>query len=239
MKRREKLLDANPYCRMCLDKGLEVLAQEVDHVIPLHAGGPDIDSNTQNLCIPCHAAKSRRDGSLMASNYKGLRRQNMDALLHPATLRPSRIPLTIVCGPAGGGKSTYIQGNKSSADIIIDMDMIRAELGIGSREWDTRTLERSLERRNELLASLAQATAPRAWFIVSAASSAERAWWRQALQPESVVVVMADEQECISRISRTRTGERAERSIKAASKWWQEYTQSSDDQIIKTDAEKQ
>lgn len=36
---------------------------EVDHITPLHQGGPDVDSNTQNLCVSCHKEKTKLDGS--------------------------------------------------------------------------------------------------------------------------------------------------------------------------------
>ena len=61
MVRRERLLLANPLCAMCLERGITTAAMEVDHIIPLHQGGPDIDSNTQNLCHACHSVKTARD----------------------------------------------------------------------------------------------------------------------------------------------------------------------------------
>lgn len=63
MERRARLLIASPLCAICLQRGLTTAAIEVDHVIPLHQGGPDIDSNTQNLCVPCHQEKTKQDGS--------------------------------------------------------------------------------------------------------------------------------------------------------------------------------
>jgi 5-methylcytosine-specific restriction protein A len=63
MERREKLLRANPLCAMCLQRGMSTPAREVDHVTPLHQGGPDVDSNTQNLCVSCHKEKTALDGS--------------------------------------------------------------------------------------------------------------------------------------------------------------------------------
>lgn len=34
---------------------------EIDHIIPLHKGGKDVDQNCQSLCVPCHQAKSFRE----------------------------------------------------------------------------------------------------------------------------------------------------------------------------------
>jgi 5-methylcytosine-specific restriction endonuclease McrA len=225
----------NGLCQSCKEQGRVSLGVEVDHKIPLFAGGSDDDENKWLLCVPCHVAKTKRDGSRrFPSHVVDRKRSHIEGLLRPASLQPSRIPLTIVCGPAAGGKSTYIKSNAKPGDIIIDMDAIRTELGIGINDWDSSTLERSLERRNQILASLSSATAPHAWFIISAASSAEREWWRQALQPVSVVVVLASERMCLDRIAKTRQGERAARSVKATKKWWREYTLSEADEVIRT-----
>lgn len=82
MDRRERLLSAKPWCAMCIRKaGIHAsdledvmrkceeqgiafpFAAEVDHVVPLHKGGPDTDENTQNLCVPCHLEKTKTDVS--------------------------------------------------------------------------------------------------------------------------------------------------------------------------------
>lgn len=44
-------------CRHCGSVGTEQTL-ELDHVIPLHDGGPDAESNMQTLCSPCHASKT-------------------------------------------------------------------------------------------------------------------------------------------------------------------------------------
>ncbi|KAF4408667.1 HNH endonuclease [Streptomyces lycii] len=48
-------------CESC---GLRYLASavDVDHIVPLCAGGADVDGNVQYLCrAVCHRAKTRRD----------------------------------------------------------------------------------------------------------------------------------------------------------------------------------
>ena len=232
MKERHTALVAGLFA--CVDCGHISASNEIDHNIPLEQGGANHQSNYRVRCIPCHAAKSKRDGSARR-NYNAQDNQaHIRALLQPGNLRPSAIPLTIVCGPAGGGKSTFIKRNKNSNDLVIDMDAIRIELGIGSDQWDASTLERSLTRRNELLAGLAESSAPQAWFIVSAATNAEREWWRQALQPMRLVVVMASQALCLHRIQATRDQDRAARSLRATVKWWSDYSNASGHEVIDT-----
>ena len=58
---RQRVLDADPLCRMCDAAGLVTAAQEVDHIVPLHRGGTDDPDNLQGLCKPCHAIKTAED----------------------------------------------------------------------------------------------------------------------------------------------------------------------------------
>lgn len=218
----------------CVDCGHISVSNEIDHEIPLEQGGANHPSNYRVRCINCHRAKSKLDGSARRSFNAQDNQAYMQELLRPRTLKPSGIPLTIVCGPAGGGKSTFIRRHKGKADLVIDMDAIRTELGIGSEQWDADTLKRSLTRRNELLAGLATSNAPRAWFIVSAATNAERKWWGQALQPERLVVVMASQELCLHRIGASRQGDRAARSTRATVKWWSEYTNEAGHEVVNT-----
>ena len=42
-------------CRRC---GRVTADGEVDHIVPLHMGGRDVDENQQWLCVSCHQEKS-------------------------------------------------------------------------------------------------------------------------------------------------------------------------------------
>ena len=55
-------LAREPLCRMCLKANRYTSASEVDHILPLAAGGERFDSNNlQSLCRPCHQEKTRED----------------------------------------------------------------------------------------------------------------------------------------------------------------------------------
>lgn len=59
-KARVRHLKQNPLCVHCLEKGLIVPANEVDHVIP-HKGDKKLfwdKDNWQSLCKPCHSRKT-------------------------------------------------------------------------------------------------------------------------------------------------------------------------------------
>lgn len=237
---RKRIWLLNPCCAMCGRLTFFPHGFDLDHIEPLDKGGSNDDYNLQVLCNGpdgCHTIKTKLDGGSDWSRKvaPGLEQDRINRLLHPSTLRPSAIPLTIVCGPAGGGKSTYIKQHAAPDDIIIDMDMIRVELGIGPDHWDTGTLERSLTRRNEMLAALATASSGKAWFIVSAATEQERTWWAAMLKPERTLIVMAPAKTCIQRIKATRTGERASRAVKATVKWWTNYLPDDKSIEVKTD----
>ena len=62
MKDRERIrLRDEGLCQACLDRNVVTLGTQVDHVIPLHQGGPDTDANKRLLCEECHAEKTRED----------------------------------------------------------------------------------------------------------------------------------------------------------------------------------
>ena len=61
VERRRRWLEEHPLCVHCEQKGLVRAGAQVDHVIPLSAGGADDESNLQSLCRPHHEAKSLKD----------------------------------------------------------------------------------------------------------------------------------------------------------------------------------
>jgi 5-methylcytosine-specific restriction enzyme A len=64
---REQVLRVQPPCVLCLQRGLAVPSEQVDHIQPIADGGePWAFSNLRGLCAPCHsictnAAKTGRD----------------------------------------------------------------------------------------------------------------------------------------------------------------------------------
>lgn len=63
MRIRDRILMRDCYtCRVCgrVDPGPWL---EVDHIVPLHIGGKEEDSNRQVLCHSCHKKKSEKEQS--------------------------------------------------------------------------------------------------------------------------------------------------------------------------------
>ena len=58
---RARWLRAHPLCNHCEQEGKVTAGQELDHVIPLHQGGADDESNYQTLCIKHHKAKTAKE----------------------------------------------------------------------------------------------------------------------------------------------------------------------------------
>ena len=59
---RRRVLERDGYlCQVCLDDGRVTVADEVDHVVPLHRGGSDTDANKQSICFAHHQEKSERE----------------------------------------------------------------------------------------------------------------------------------------------------------------------------------
>lgn len=54
-----------PHCRQCKKEGKEVMATDVDHIIPKSQGGMSEHSNLQSLCHSCHSIKTRSQSTRM------------------------------------------------------------------------------------------------------------------------------------------------------------------------------
>jgi 5-methylcytosine-specific restriction protein A len=127
---------------------------------------------------------------------------------HPSYLKPSTIPLVIVTGAPGAGKTHYVRQYSQPGDLVLDLDEIILDYAGASTAHPTqaqkdRWLARALERRNHDLLRLSNAEPPwpRAWFIVSEPCATWRQWWQDRLQPEAIVVVTTPYRECLARVS--------------------------------------
>ena len=63
MNARKRWLMVNPLCCDCKAEGRVMQADEVDHVIPLWAGGADDDTNYASRCKAHHAVKTKREAA--------------------------------------------------------------------------------------------------------------------------------------------------------------------------------
>ena len=207
---RKEYLQRHPLCVHCGDEGQTTPAGVVDHIIP-HRGDGRLfwdEGNWQALCKAHHDRKSAGE-----SRY---------ALAHPGGLQPSAIPLTIVCGPPGGGKTTYAQG--LGPDILIDLDLIMADIsGTPMYEAPEDLLPAGLQRRNAMLRGLATRTLGTAAFVVSAPGHSERRWWGEQLGVKPIVLDTPLD-ECQRRIMADGRRKDKARHIEAARHWWSRYS---------------
>ena len=59
---RRMVLAQQPFCVVCQRAGRVVAATDVDHIVPLSAGGTSAADNLQPLCHSCHSKKTARRG---------------------------------------------------------------------------------------------------------------------------------------------------------------------------------
>jgi len=59
---RQMHLSRFPFCLDCHDAGMVTLANTVDHIVPISAGGPAFPGpdGLRSLCSACHSAKTAR-----------------------------------------------------------------------------------------------------------------------------------------------------------------------------------
>lgn len=189
VEQRKRRRAKYPLCAECLKEGIVRATDEIDHIIPLDQGGPDTDANCQGLCETHHNIKTASETHYTA---------------YPTWVKPSAIPVTIVCGPPCSGKTTHVRENAEPQDIIIDFDDI-VEAQTGERYPSGKDhLGAAIRERNARLGQLSTARHGRAWFIVTAAHPDQRAWWAQLLGG-TVMVIDAGEQECLRRNEERRT----------------------------------
>lgn len=213
---RRQYLAAHPGCQ---HEGCTAAATEVHHVQSV-ASRPDLRlhwSNLSGLCRHHHSAITARTQSFGMS-------AEARARTWPADLRPSAIPLTIVCGAPGSGKSTWVREHAGPHDVVIDLDAIKAELaGCAIYSAEPRWTGPALEERNRMLrqiGSMLPIEGPHAFFIVSAPEPAEQQWWQRQLGG-TVHVMDTDEAMCIARINadHRRIGHR-ERMTARVAEWF-------------------
>ncbi len=211
-KVRALVLAAEPLCRMCKRP-----AQMVDHIVPILKDGCKLcRDNLQPLCRSCHGYKTKTE------NY----------IHRPRWMPAPLVPVTMVCGAPGSGKTSYCENHKSERDMIIDLDYIRDSIiGKGMYQWSSdERLDEAVLQRNAILCSLAKMGVEekydRVWFVLSAAKRETREWWATQLKCD-VIVMSTPASVCRERIrSDERRQGREKYFLDLVDLWFNEYTQS-------------
>ena len=106
-KLRDVYIKENPLCVDPFSRHGDrvVVAEEIDHKVPLSSGGSNEWGNLQSLCRECHRIKTL--GESFGNN-----------------VRYSRLSCRafVVWGPPAGGKTTFVRERKKWGDVVVDVD---------------------------------------------------------------------------------------------------------------------
>jgi len=192
---RSAAFQANPLCHgpdsECEKLGRVRVWKIRDHRNPLFKGGEESEANVQYLCDECNHKKTCRD--------MGTRAEFFDAAF-PHDLSPVLGHLTIVCGPPGSGKSTYVKQKAVSGDVVLDLDDIIVEMmGAPIFTASKDQAVAGLHVRNARLKALSRSS-HKAWLIISGAGKGNRDRLAKMLGASEVIVMPTSKRECLKRI---------------------------------------
>ena len=86
-------------CQPCKAKGLVTAGTICDHIVPKNEGGTDDLDNLQTICKRCHTLKTAKESA----------RGGGHVAFEPEWLPAAKVPVVVVCGPPGSGKTTYVK----------------------------------------------------------------------------------------------------------------------------------
>ena len=103
----------------------------------------------------------------------------------PHGIERSAIPVHLVYGAPGSGKTTFVRKHAKPCDVIIDFDDIRQALGYSRYGQDPLEIKGALLHRDRALRALSMgAPGTEAWLVVMAPTRAERIAWCQSTRYE-------------------------------------------------------
>ena len=206
---RERILKRDGYmCQCDTCRGVRLLADEVDHILPISQGGTDSDDNLRSINKNCHKLKTSQESGGAVS-------------MTPAWLPSPIKPLVVVVGPPAAGKTTHVQERAHKRDLVIDLDQMALAAGKPLDDMSQAERSRLIRRRNSLLASFCEGRTahPKAWLIATSGSFKQRKYWMD--KGAQVVVIHPGMDACRDRIESDSTrSEKARASrLRALEKW--------------------
>lgn len=203
-----------PYCQWKYEDGTECRSTHrlcADHIIPRDQGGKDHLSNLQSLCGTHHNIKTGQEtGSFLG--------------------RPL---VTIVCGPPGSGKTSYVLARAKPLDLILDLDRILSALSLcQSHVKPLYLMQAGWQARDAIYAQLEKSkNVPRAWIIEGAPTPERRMMLRDRFNAE-VIVLLPTQEQCLARIAKAENRDQSAPWADYVTQWFASYKPCSLDIVI-------
>lgn len=188
--RKLVLLRDKGLCKPCGFQNRVSPATEVDHIVPKSQGGTDDQTNLQSICSACHKLKTAYESTGERARFQ------------PEWLPEPRIPVLLVFGPPGSGKTTYAKEIVGPRDLIIDLDEIaHRQSGLPLHHAGKDERVNAVRARNSLIASLADPACgwERAIITMTGSGADTRKWWTDKLKAQAVVM-QTPKDVCINRV---------------------------------------
>jgi 5-methylcytosine-specific restriction protein A len=151
--------------------------------------------------------KLRSLGTLVREIDPVVKDVRIENTLYGDLVRPELLPkptcqVWLICGPPASGKSTFVRANSSKGDIVIDLDAIAREYGMGRERLSEATPMLLLDRNERLAALATEPPTTTAWVIMGGASQELRQWWCNTLgvEPDHLIVLVPPRAELYRRI---------------------------------------
>lgn len=136
--------------------------------------------------------------------------------------RLSHVPVTLVCGPPGAGKSTYVREHKADTDLVLDVDeLFKALTLMEMRQKPEALVPFVLAARDGVIDLIAKGfLGPRhAWIITCGHNNNARVELSERLNAR-VVVVSAPAGECRARMTKQGRPDWHVREMTAVAEEW-------------------
>lgn len=139
--------------------------------------------------------------------------------------------VTIVYGPPGAGKTSYVKEHARRGDLIIDFDALYAALsGLDWYDKPTALMPFVCEARDAVINRLHRnSEVQHAWLITSEPKANKRAALQVQLKAK-LVFIETDPQECLRRITADPRRD-AEHWQKIINDWYHKYTSDEDEDV--------